>query len=133
MSIIAGFVLGLATVPAPSAVSPPAMTAEQVLAAHRAATSVGPAGCASRAGDEIVVCGRVKDVYAVPLYSVDADASRRDGPGTAAGQLISGARTFAPCHARGEECAAPLPVITIEYGPGKKRGPRIGEDRTDGR
>lgn len=88
MSIIAGIVLGLATVPvvAVPPVAPPArppaatraMTAEQVMAAHRAATGIGSAECATQAADEIVVCGRRTDPYALPLYDPtdDDDASR---------------------------------------------------------
>lgn len=122
-----------ATPAQPTTPVPPSITAAQALRALGRMTSIGPDPCRRRMDDEIVVCGRIKDIYAVPLYSVDLQASRRDGPGTAAGALIAGARTFAPCRARGEPCAAPLPVVTIGFGPGKKRGPQIGEDRTDGR
>lgn len=117
----------------PATPVPPSITAAQALRAQGRMTSIGPDPCRRRTGDEIVVCGRIKDIYAVPLYSAEADASRRDGPGTAAGALIAGARTLAPCRARGEPCAAPLPVVTIGFGPGAKREPYIGEDRTDGR
>lgn len=117
MSIIAGVVLGLATVPAvavqparppaaPAAV-PPAMTAEQVMAAHRAATSIGPAGCATQAGDEIVVCGRRTDPYALPLYDPtdDDDASRYGG--NRVGQMAAIKEAESACAKQGAFCLPP--------------------------
>lgn len=106
--------------------APPPFTAGQALAASRAATSIGPDPCRNPNGDEIVVCGIVTNPYEVPLYA--ADAASQDGRGTAAGNLVDAGRTFAPCRARGEPCIAPLPVLTIPVGKGKKSGIKVGKD-----
>ena len=108
--------------------APTAMTAEQALVAHRAATSIGPDPCRNPAGDEIVVCGRRESPYALPLYEPPAS-----GDGLMSGvdrELAVGiARdAAAPCRARGEACTKPLVLIGIPIGAGKKGGARIGKD-----
>lgn len=120
MSIIAGFVLGLATVPPPPASPPPVApvrTAEQVMAAHRAATAIGPAGCATQAGDEIVVCGRRTDPYALPLYDPtdDDDASRYGG--NRVGQMAAIRRSESACAKQGAFCMPPAAVNILRVVP----------------
>jgi len=132
-SACAAAVLGLGSVPGPaSGAEPGSRTAAQVLAASRRMTSVADP-CRARsadeaAHDEIVVCGRVTRRYDVPLYSVDAEAGRRDGRGSAAGGLVSAGEAGASCHARGETCLEPLPMVGISFGKGRKGGVRIGKD-----
>lgn len=123
-------VLGLGSAPGPaSGAEPRSLSAAQVLAASRRMTSMEADPCREpAAGDEIVVCGRVTERYDVPLYSVDAEAGRRDGRGSAAGGLVSAREAVASCHARGEACVAPLPVIGVSFGKGKKDGVRVGKD-----
>ena len=100
------------------------VTAEQAAVAHHAATSIGPDPCRGvPKDDEIVVCARVTNPYAVPLYRHDAE--RYDSPGTAAGGFVAVKEAFAACHARGEVCLKPLPVVTLSSG---ARGLRIGEE-----
>lgn len=105
-------------------------TAAQAMRAHARMTSIGADPCRPGAagGDEIVVCGRRESPYALPLYE----------PPSAGDGLMSGMDrelavgiaqdTFASCHARGEACAKPLPVIGIPIGAGEKGGVRIGKD-----
>lgn len=105
------------------------VTAEQAMATHRAATSIGPDPCraGADADDEIVVCGRRESSYAVPLYR-EPVALQRDGSSTAAGALATARETSASCHARGETCTAPLVVLTIPVGKRANKAVRIGID-----
>ena len=111
----------------------PGVTAAQVMAAHRAATSIGrdpcrPGVAATGGNDEIVVCGRRESPYALPLYEPPSA-----GEGLMSGmdrELAVGIAqdTAASCHARGEPCIKPLPMIGVPVGPGKKGGVRIGRE-----
>ncbi|HZF42303.1 MAG TPA: hypothetical protein VEZ48_02720 [Sphingomonadaceae bacterium] len=110
----------------PKGVSKP-IVAEQVMAASRAITSIGPDPCRTVATDEeIVVCGRRESPYALPLYE---PVVRDDGPtGRQREDAVGTMRdTAAGCHARGEACLKPLPLIGIPVGAGKKGGVRIGK------
>lgn len=99
------------------------VTDEQAMAAHRAATSIGPDPCRSIPDDdEIVVCGRLTNAYEVPLYRNEGE--RYDRRGTTIAGALAVKDASAPCHTRGEPCLKPLPIVSI--GPGGKV--RIGED-----
>jgi hypothetical protein len=103
------------------------MVAEQALAASRAMTSIGPDPCRTvGTDDEIVVCGRRESPYALPLYE---PVVRDDGlTGRQREDAVGTMRdTAGGCHARGEACLKPLPVIGIPVGAGKKSGVRIGK------
>lgn len=120
MSMIAG-VLVLAAAPGA------AVTPEQAMAAHRAATSIGPDRCRRPIGDEIVVCGRRESPYALPLYEPvvgDDGLSGREREDA----VLTLQDTAASCHARGEACLKPLPVVRVGFGPGTKSGIVFGKD-----
>ena len=79
-------------------------------------------------GDEIVVCGRRENPYALPLYEPTVA-----GDGLASGmarEIAVGVAqdASAACHARGEACVKPLVVISVPVGSGKKRRVGIGTD-----
>lgn len=103
------------------------IVAEQALAASRAMTSIGPDPCRTIAtGEEIVVCGRRESPYALPLYEPlvgDEGLTGRERE-DAVGTMRD---TAGGCHARGEACLKPLPLIGIPVGAGKKGGVRIGK------
>lgn len=103
MSRIAAAVLMLAAVPAAAASAPPPKTAGQVLAAHRAATSIGPDPCRTSTDDEIVVCGKLASPYSAKLSETMAGDSSRYG-GNRAGQMQEMQAAWAPCRLRGEPC-----------------------------
>ena len=58
------------------------MSAEAALAAHRAATSIGADACADPTGDEIVVCGRRPNAYALPVVDPTYDVPTYGDPAT---------------------------------------------------
>ena len=69
-----GGLAAIAMLASTAAASRPA-TAEDAMRAHARATSIGRDPCRPggvSAGDEIVVCGRRGNLYAVPLYAADA-------------------------------------------------------------
>lgn len=112
-------VLALLPAAAPAAPDPKRrLTAERALAAHRAATSIGPDPCRrqSNAGDEeVVICGRRESPYALPLYEPPLSADPL--PGGREREAIMGTMrdTAAPCHARGEACVRGLPILTSKF------------------
>lgn len=117
--------LWLAAVPSVCTAAP--VTAEQALARHRAATSIGADPCRTQAGDEIVVCGRRESPYSLPLYesSVGDDGmtgrEREDAVDTMRDVV-------APCRIRGETCLKPLPILRIPFGGGKDPGIIVGRE-----
>lgn len=129
MSKIALTTLCLVALPCVGIAGP--VTAEQALATHRAATSIGSDPCRTQTDEEtdeeIVVCGRRGSPYSLPLYeSVVGDGGitgreRED-------QIETMKDAVAPCHARGEACLKPLPILRMSFGPGKKPGIVVGQD-----
>ena len=123
--------MGAALCPGAAAGANPQVSAAQAMRAHARMTSVGADPCrpgAAGDGDEIVVCGRRESPYALPLYEPQSA-----GDGLMSGmdrELAVGIAqdTAASCHARGEACTKPLPLIGIPVGAGKKGGVRIGKD-----
>lgn len=69
MSMIVAVLLSASGAPAAA----PARTAEAVLEAYRAKTSIPR--CGSSSEDEIVVCARLSDEFATPLSDPNDDAS----------------------------------------------------------
>ena len=107
MSRIAALIT-IAAVAAPASAKP--LTAQQVLARHRAATSIGPDPCKAASGDEIVVCGQRESPYALPLYDpTDGDAESRAGGSRTRleGEL---AAASSPCASGASTCRSPAAV-----------------------
>lgn len=117
---------GLATTP----IAARPATAAQAMQAHARMTSIGADPCRPGAvdGDEIVVCGRRESPYALPLYEPPLSGEGFLSTMGREAAMRAAQDTFAPCHARGEACARPLPLIGIPIGAGKKGGVRIGKD-----
>ena len=86
--------------------APAAATAEQALAAHRAATSIGPDPCRTVSDDEIVVCGRRENLYAVPLYAPDGAPDAQAG-GRRVGQTKDVADAQSACAMQLAQCRPP--------------------------
>lgn len=99
--------------------SSPALTADQVLAAHRSRTGIGRDPCRAPASDEeIVVCARRENPYALPLYDPDAGgaASTAGGArGRLAGEL---ADTQGACASQSAQCrpAAAVNLLQVVRG-----------------
>lgn len=134
MSKIALTTLCLVVLPCVGIAGP--VTAEQALARHRAATSIGSDPCRTQtdeeADEEIVVCGRRDSPYSLPLYEpIVGDDGVTGREREDAIDVVRDA--VAPCHARGEACLKPLPIIGMSFGPGKKGGIVIGQDRGGGK
>jgi hypothetical protein len=108
MSRFAAALLLAASLAAQAAAEP--RTAEQVLARHRAATSIGPDPCRSSADEEIVVCGYRTSPYALPPYDPtdDDDASRYGG--NRVGQMAAIAESESACAKQGAFCQPPAAV-----------------------
>lgn len=82
-------------------------TAEQALAAHRAATSIGPDPCRVATGDEIVVCGRRESPYALPLYDRTADDDASKAGGNRVGQMAAIGESQSACAQQRAQCLPP--------------------------
>lgn len=112
-SRVAAASLWLAAVPCVCAAAP--VTAEQALARHRAATSIGSDPCRTQTEEEIVVCGRRESPYSLPLYEPvvgDDGITGRERED----QIETIRDATAPCHARGEACLKPLPIMCTKQG-----------------
>jgi hypothetical protein len=96
----------------------PLATAEQVLKASRAATSIGPDPCRNPGGEEIVVCGRRESPYALPLYNPAGRPEALSGRAREAA-VATAQDTSAGCHLRGETCTKPLPFLSTGIPSGK--------------
>lgn len=104
MSRIAAWIV-IAAVAAPASAKP--LTAQQVLARHRAATSIGPDPCKAASGDEIVVCGQRESPYALPLYDPsDGDDASQYG-GNRVRQMAAIKESDSACAKQGAFCYPP--------------------------
>lgn len=88
------------------------LTAEQAMAAHRGRTSIAREGCAGAAADEIVVCARRADPYALPLYDpMDDDDASRSG-GNRVGQMAAINESDSACARQSVACLPP-PAVDV--------------------
>lgn len=86
------------------------LTAQQVLARHKAKTSIGPDPCRNPSGDEIVVCGRRESPYALPLYDPDAGHPESQAGGSRTRLEGELAKASTPCAAGAFDCRPPAAV-----------------------
>lgn len=109
MSIIAATMLMLAADPAPART----LTAEQVLAASQAKTSIGPDPCRKLADEEeIVVCGRRESPYSLPLYDPTDDDDASKSGGNRVGQMAAIRESESLC-AKGSQFCRPPPLFNV--------------------
>lgn len=95
------------------------VTAEQVLAANRARTSIGADPCRNPAGgEEIVVCGRRESPYALPLYDPDAGSPESVAGGARSRLTQDMAATQGACAAQSAQCRPPAAVDFFQVIPG---------------
>jgi len=95
------------------------VTAEQVLAASRAMTSIGPDPCRNPAsGEEIVVCGRRESPYALPLHDPDAGSPESVAGGARSRLTQEMAATQGACASQSAQCQPPAAVNLFQVIPG---------------
>ncbi len=105
MSMIAAVLFaGLAADPTPR-------TAEAVLEAHRARTTIGPDPCRSREPGEIVVCARDRAEFSTSLYDKDPDQPRYGGERVDQMQAIKDITS--PCGTQGIVCKGGINVLEV--------------------
>lgn len=103
-------------------------TAEQALAAHRGATSIGPDPCRTASEDEIIVCGRREKPYAVPLYAAEAGPDAQAG-GRRTGQMKDVVDAQGACAMQLAQCRPPAAFNGTKFMGGVMK---IVEALTDG-
>ena len=91
----------------------PPLTAEQAMAAHRAATGIGRDPCRPSAksrgdGDAIVVCGRRESPYALPGYDPMAGQAASQAGGGRKRQMADIREASGACASQAAQCLPPM-------------------------